>query len=113
MVTSNTFLGASAVLSGRRLFTELAAPKPERDVPGHPEACHTRKVRSKLGQEIRGSNVSGFVVTAGMTTKPDSSGGFAGQIEWEECAPHCAAFVRSPGAHTKAARLGAPWSIFM
>jgi len=39
--------------------------------------------------------LSGFVVTAVATTKPDSSGGFAGQVGWEECAPQCAVMVRS------------------
>lgn len=42
------------------------------------------------GNEI----LSGFVVTAGMTTKPDSGGSFARQIGWEECAPQCAFMVR-------------------
>lgn len=44
------------------------------------------------GNEI----LSGFVVTTGVTTKPDAISGFADQIAWEECAPQCAVRVRSP-----------------
>lgn len=44
------------------------------------------------GNEI----LSGFVDNAGPSTKPDASGGFAGQIGWKECALQCAVIVRSP-----------------
>ncbi|GAB6126139.1 hypothetical protein JCM14124_18450 [Humidesulfovibrio idahonensis] len=130
MVTSNTLVGTSAIPSSRQPFTKRKASKPKQGIWSQESLPHRikpqqvgrrRSRKESYGQDAGGGEekkhldeiLSGFVDSTGPSTKPDSSGGFAGLTGWEECALQCAVIVRSPVcaarcAHRKTARVAPP-----
>ena len=124
MVATKTLAGTSAIPSSRRPFTKRNASKPKqnRGTEEHPTPYEAAASPAKGGTEKfqrQGAGggeernrldeiLSGFVVTAGMTTKPDASGSFAGQIRVGKVRASVRGHGVQPGARTKAARSAPP-----